>query len=331
MSVSALRSFVSASFLTGSMLIGLLVVGCSAPSRSPQASVLPTIALEVVAEATKFRRNVGIRADEGWILVVERDPRSSDMPFGIRLMPDEIAVLEARARNAEAALPILLDYGREHGDDFGGAFIDQQGGGFVVVLFTGDTEIHAGALSRLLHPDARWVIREVQYSELELNALHDRVASDAAWFEAAGILLVSVATDVPINRVEIVFDSQDVGAADAIRERFQAGDAFTIVRDAHPVALLPRGSLAGRVIDSRGQPVPDLLIRAIGDIAEAEPDGGIAYGTDAEGAFVIPRLAAMGWEVQALIGVPDKGWMVIGSVHVDVDADTTTSVVIQIP
>jgi hypothetical protein len=37
----------------------------------------------------------------------------------------------------------------------------------------------------------------------------------------------------------------------------------------------------------------------------------------------------MGWEVQALIGSPDDGWKVIGSVHVDVVAEATTSVVIQ--
>lgn len=308
-----------------------MAVGCSDPSPSPHESVLPTIAPEVLAEATRFRQNVGLRADEGWILVVDRDPRSSGEPFGVRLMPDEIAALEARARNAEAVLPVLPAYGREHVDDFGGAYIEQRGGGFVVVLFKAGTEIHANAMSRLLHPDARWAIREVRNSEAELNALLDRVASDAAWFTSAGILLLSVATDVPTNRVEIVYDSQEVGAADVIRQHFQAGDMFTFVRDPHPVALLPRGSLAGRVIDSRGQPVPDLLINAIGDIADAEPDGGVAFGTDAAGAFFIPRLAAMGWEVQALIGIPDARWKLLVSVHVDVAADTTTSVVIQVP
>jgi hypothetical protein len=219
-------------------------------------------------------------------------------------MPNEIAALQARARNSEAVVPVVLAYGHEHADDFGGAYIDQRGGGFVVVLFKDDTEIRADALSRLLHPDAKWVLREVQYSEAELNALHDRVASDAAWLKSAGILLLGVATDVSTNRVEIVYDSHDVGAVDVIRERYQSDGMLTLALDPHPVAFQPRGSLTGRVIDSRGQPVPDLFIRAIGDIADAEPDGGVAYGTDADGAFFIPRLAAMGWEVQALIGVP---------------------------
>jgi hypothetical protein len=280
---------VPASHLTGIVLIGLLVVGCSAQPPSPPESVAPAIPPAVVAEAMTFRQSFGLRADERWIVVVERDPRSSDEPFGVRLMPNEIAALEARARNAEAVLPVVLAYAYEHVDDFGGAYIDQRGGGFVVVLFKGDMEIHADALSRLLHPDATWTIREVQYSEAQLNALHDRVASDATWFESAGILLLSVATDVPTNRVEIVHDSQGAGAVDVIRERYQSGDMLTLVLDPHPVAFMPRGSLSGRVIDSRGQPVPDLLIRAIGDIGDAEPDGSIAYGTDAEGAFLIPE------------------------------------------
>jgi hypothetical protein len=322
---------VPASNLIGITLAGLIVVGCSAQPPSPPESVPPAIPREVVAEAMKLRQDFGLRADEGWIVVVERDPRSSDEPFGVRLTPDEIAVLEARARNAEAVLPVVVAYGYEHVDDFGGAYIDQRGGGFVVALFKGGTEIRADALSGLLHPDAKWAIRQVQYSEAALNALHDRVASDAAWLKSAGILLLSVATDVPTNRVEIVYDSQDAGAVDVIRERYPPGDMLTLVLDPHPVAFLPRGSLAGRVVDSRGQPVPDLLIRAIGDIADAEPDGGVAYGTDAEGAFLIPRLAAMGWEVQALIGIPDDGWKVVGSVPVDVVAETTTSVVIQVP
>ena len=228
-------------------------------------------------------------------------------------------------------LPVVVAYGHEHVDDFGGAYIDQRGGGFVVALFKGDTEIRADALSRLLHRDAKWAIRQVQYSEAALNALHDRVASDAAWLKSAGILLLSVATDVSTNRVEIVYDSHDAGAVDVIRERYPPGDMLTLVLDPHPVAFLPRGSLAGRVVDSRGQPAPDLLIRAIGDIADAEPDGGVAYGTDADGAFFIPRLAAMGWEVQAPIGIPDDGWKVLGGVHVDVVAEMTTSVMIQVP
>ena len=331
LSIGVSRAPAPTTRLIGILAALLLVVACSAQTSSTPESAAPAIPPAVVADAIRFRQAFGLRADEAWVVLVELDPRSSDEPFGVRLMPNEIAGMEARARNAEAVVPVVVAYGQEHPDDFGGAYIDQRGGGFVVVLVKGDTEIHAGALSRLLHPDAKWAIRQVQYSEAELNALHELVASDLTWFQSAGILLFSVATDVPTNRVEIVYDSLDVSAVDVIRERYESGDMLTLVRDPHPVAFLPRGSLAGRVIDSRGQPVPDLDIMAIGDIANAEPDGGVAYVTGADGVFFIPRLAAMGWEVQALIGVPDDGWKVIGSVHVDVLAGTTTSVVIMVP
>jgi hypothetical protein len=66
-------------------------------------------------------------------------------------------------------------------------YIDQRGGGSVVVLFKGDAEIRADALSGLLHPDAKWTIRE---AVLRGGAQRScTIASpDAAWLESAGIL-----------------------------------------------------------------------------------------------------------------------------------------------
>lgn len=249
----------------------------------------------------------------------------------MRLMPAEIADLEGRAQNAAAIVPVVQAYGREHVDEFGGSYIDQLNGGQVVVLMNDDPAAHVAALAQRLHPAANWTVRRVTSTLTALDALHERIVADAAWFEASGIVLRSVATDVPGNRVELVFFTSNPSGGDHIREHFGADRMLDLVLDPNVVALLPRGALRGRVISTSGASVADLLISAIGDIGEAEPDGGIAYGTDTDGSFFLPSLAAMTWEVQALVGVPDAGWLVLGTTRVVVGGGATSVVTVNVP
>ena len=307
-----------------------IVSGC-APAAPSLVTGSPSISVEVMTAALAFRVQFGLRSDPAWIEAVEHDPAASARAFGVRLLPAELADLEARARNANVVVPVVRAYGLQHLDVYGGSYIDQEHGGQVVVLVTDEPATHIAALAQQLHPSANWAVRDVAFSQAMLEALHERINADVPWFEANGIALGSVATDVAGNQIELVFFSSDPFGGDRIREHLSAGRMLNLVLDRNVVALLPRGALRGRVVSSSGSSVADLLINAIGDIGNAEPDGGIAYGTDTDGTFLIPSLPAMTWEVQALIGVPGADWRVLGSTRVAVGDNTTSVVIINVP
>jgi hypothetical protein len=64
------------------------------------------------------------------------------------------------------------------------------------------------------------------------------------------------------------------------------------------LARLPRGSLAGLVVDKSGKPTAvGANVEATGSISNYEPDGGMGWGVGQDGTFLIPRLAAMTWTV----------------------------------
>ncbi len=312
------------------MPVILAVLGC-APMAPSQVTETPSIPADVMTAALAFRAQFGLRSDPAWVEAVEHDPDASARAFGVRLLPAELADLEARARNANAVVPVVQAYGLQHVDVYGGSYIDQEHGGQVVVLVTDEPASHIAALAQQLHPSANWTVRQVAFSQAMLEALHERINADIPWFEANGIALGSVATDVPGNQVELVFFASDPFGGDRIREHLGAGRMLNLVLDRNVVARLPRGSLRGRVVSSSGSSVADLLINAIGDIGKAEPDGGIAYGTDTDGIFLIPSLPAMTWEVQALIGVPGADWRVLGTTRVAVGGNATSVVIINVP
>ena len=308
----------------------LAVSGC-APTAPSLATETASIPADVMTAALAFRVQFGLRSDSAWIQAVEHDPTASAQAFGVRLLPAELADLEGRARNANAVVPVVQAYGLQHVAVYGGSYIDQEHGGQVVVLVTDEPAAHIAALALQLHPSAHWAVRQVAFSQAMLEALHERINADIPWFDANGIALGSVATDVPGNQVELVFFSSDPFGGDRIREHLAAGGMLNLVLDRNVVAQLPRGALRGRVVSSTDSSVADLLIKAIGDIGNAEPDGGIAYGTDTDGTFVIPSLPAMTWEVQALIGVPGADWRVLGSTRVAVGGNATSVVIIKVP
>jgi hypothetical protein len=310
----------------------LWVVACgTSPSGATLApSVEPPVPREEIAEASRFRNDYGLRADEAWIVAVRAHPLASSREFGVPLLPHEIAELEQRARNAEAVAPVVREYGREHADAFGGLYIDQQQSGGVVGLFTADLAAHEAAIRAQLHPAGRFATRQVRFTEVALEALNERVLADLDWFDAAGMSFRYMEIDIPDNSVSLGIWSEDPTAADRVRARFQAGDMMEIWWDQDALVLLPRGALRGRVIDQDGNPVADLEIEAIGDIGDAEPDWGVGYGTNEDGRFEIPRLAAMGWEIRAVDAQPGEGRRVVGSTHVVMTGNTATEIVIRV-
>lgn len=94
----------------------------------------------------------------------------------------------------------------------------------------------------------------------------------------------------------------------AIEDHFQASGMIEF--ELMPLTEdLPRGSLTGTVVNVGSSPIDmvHLVVRAIGEHGDHEPDGGVAYGVAADGTFTIPRLAAMGWEVSIIYSDPAGG------------------------
>jgi hypothetical protein len=219
------------------------------------------------------------------------------------------------------------EYGGAHANTYAGAYLDSERGGVVVALFAGPTEVHQLALSGLVHPAAQIDVRPARFSLISLQAVEDDVRAAAAQLRVAGIRIGSSTVNVPDNRVWVSVGSLDPSALARVAAIGPSGTIFASWDD-FLLAELPRGSLTGRVIDGGGAPLADLEVRLTGDVASYEPDGGVAYSTDGDGRFTIPRLAAMGWSVDVMQTVPDRAVVVVGHVHVSVEAGRPTVITI---
>ena len=95
------------------------------------------------------------------------------------------------------------------------------------------------------------------------------------------------------------------------------------------LAQLPRGTLAGQVVDGSGEPTAvGANVAAIGLIAHYEPDDGVGYGVGEGGTFVIPRMAAMTWTVSIndLSMEPEDPRYVMATAQVVIRGGETTRV-----
>jgi hypothetical protein len=273
--------------------------------------------LSAILEATAFREQFGLRADRQWVEAVFANPLASGSEFGVPLLPAEIEELNRRALEEAAVISVVRRYAAGNGDSWAGLYVDQAGGGVVVALFTADTDKHLDALRRTVHPNARIVVREAQFTEAELEEIHERLSRNVEWFRRVDVTLLGISMDVPGNRVAVLVADADPHAVDALlRKQFATDDRVEVTDGGESLELLPRGSLEGRVIDANGNPLVGLDIQAIGDVGAAEPDGGVGYSTRPDGTFQIPSLAAMGWEVRAVDLMRGETGLVIGSARV---------------
>jgi hypothetical protein len=288
-----------------------------------------------IAEATRFRTEVGLRADRAWVIAVAADPRASADAYGVSLLPAEVAELDARASIADAVAPVICVYAAEHAATYAGLFIDHAAAGRVVALFTGDPEPHRAALLRLLRPGAAWEVRTADLSLAVLEALERRLQAARAESEAMGIRLTSVSVDVVTNRVLVGIASEDPEAPVILAELVTAGEMLRTYWDTDFISALPRGSLRGRAVDAAGHGVGGLFLSVYGDIGRAEPDDAVGHITAEDGTFSYDEdLAAMGWRIELLFDGPEQGDLaVVGSAHVVVvgGQETYVEILVTLP
>lgn len=317
------------------VLLAVTLVSCGSPPSSPQVvtqpsdtRAAPVILDPLIVAAQRFRRTFGLQSDDAYVQVVAQDPRSSSADFGIPLLPDELGVLRARVADARSIAATARAYGEGYASSFGGVYVDPETS-IVMVLFTGDIELHRSDLLALLLPGSRFEVRAAPNALRELTALQDRLTAGRDWAKGIGLDLRSSEVDVATNSVSAMAGNTDPVLLLEATLHFQGEGMLTFIAD--PIAWLtdlPRGALVGQVVDAVGRPVreADLEVRALGAISDYEPDGGVAYGTRADGSFKLPKLAAMMWTITILRDRPGLAPEAIGSTRVHVIGGLTVSV-----
>jgi hypothetical protein len=104
----------------------------------------------------------------------------------------------------EEAVADLQAYGAEHADEFGGLYVDDQGQGSFVMLFTDNLDEHAAALAEIW---PRVTVRGVQFTEAALIELLEGPAIRGIGGD--GVEFLSAGLDTMNNRVTLDLKSND--------------------------------------------------------------------------------------------------------------------------
>ena len=307
--------------------LGVAAIGCGNETSSPGptvAAATAAVAIETPSpadhDAIRFRTSVGLRADLPYIRAVAANPAASSRDFGVPLLPAELAELNARASNADAVLTTIQGYAAMHPDDFAGLYLDQQNGGAVTTLWIADLEGHALAIRSLVRPGSRIAFGAARFSLVDLRALQLRVAADWAWMQPLGIAPLGVGANEKENRVEVEVSSANPNTAAIILEHYAAPVGMLVVEsDGTGAALIPEGTVKGRVLDSRSKPpgsalASELTLAWTSD-GPGDCDAGAGDGVRANGRFeLLCQAGGHTINVQVLVrGGPAK---TIGSGHV---------------
>jgi hypothetical protein len=291
---------------------GALACSPSGPTPGQTQSAVETPS-PAELEAIRFRTESGLRADLDYVRVVAADPSASSREFSVPLMPAEIAELNARAANADAIRGAIQAYADLHPSDFGGMYIDQQNGGAVTTLWTAHLADHVAAVWRRIRPGSRVAFRLVAFNYRDLRALQDRIGGDWDWMRAFAIAPEGVGVDVIANDVEVDVSSANANAAALILAHYAVpAGMIAVVSDGTGAALLPWGTVRGRVLDSRGKPPGEAVAAGLNLSWTSDGPGrcgigDIGYGVGGSGGFELPcQVGGHTFEVQvpAVIGGP---------------------------
>ena len=290
----------------GSPPVGSIAPTAVTPSGDPDPTAqAPGPAVDPqIDEAIAFRAQMGLRADLGWVQAVAANPDATT-DWGVPLLPFESAELERRQTGESELVGVVVQYLAEHADISGGMYIDQPLGGVVTVLVTDDPAPHKAALEEILGPDAV-AVRQVRWTEQELNELQSKVTEVMDDIEAIPARLTTTSTDVIGNQVEITVSSAvpDVEARIAALVGAAEGQ-LRVVSDGTGILLLPTGRIEGRIVAPPGTDMTQLSPQYAADVDIGPREAvGIVVGPD--GRFTIDRLPPTGYTV-TILEIPAAG------------------------
>ena len=285
----------------------------SAEPPVPDATITPEL-----LEAMAFRRSMGLRSDAAWAQAVAANPEAV-LDWGVPLLPFEIADIESRATGDDSVVTAVQTYLGSHPDISGGLYLDQSRGGVITMLVTQDPAGHEAAVRAVIGADTPLIVREVRWTEQELNDLQERIFMDQAFLGSIPAFASSGATDVMENVVVLTISSAVPDAAARIAEHFGAEEGqLRVTSDGTGILLQPTGRIEGRIIAP-----PGVDVQALSPQYEADVDIGVrdavGIGVDPDGTFTIERLPPTTYTVTILEAIPgDAGNRVAGSARVTV-------------
>jgi len=188
----------------------------------PAPDVAPRNALEA---ATRFRENLGFRADRAFVEAVAADPSASSDEFGFPLLPDERRLME-RKIELQGQLDRVDAFEETIRDTLGGSWLDHRSprgasdAFTLVVAVTSGAEAVRDAVRRLVPPGVAVDVRTVTFTEQQLDDLQARIDQDRAFQASLGIEVYYIGTNVIRNVVEIGISRADEAAAAALATRY---------------------------------------------------------------------------------------------------------------
>lgn len=153
-----------------------------------------------------FRETFGLSTDPELIHRLLADP-AADCTWTVPLTSEEAAEIDRR-NMIELYIGGLSGFVDQHGDAFGGLYIDQQAGGIVVLLTTpSTTQAQIDEALALIAPGAPdWLqvtTREVKYSQRRLSTTQDEISALSAAEDPRVEGIVGLGRGTSENRVEV--------------------------------------------------------------------------------------------------------------------------------
>lgn len=259
---------------------------------NPAAETAPTPILlaQDIADAVTFRELVGLRSDVPWIQFVASSPER-DLTYSVPLTRAEARDLKARTTTASEVAETIIRYGLEQPNEWAGLYIDQARESTVVAQFTGNVLAHRSAIGALVGPTARWDVRQVQYTIVELQALKAEVEKQLDWVDAHGFEFESLGVHERENRVVLglrIPAGQDAGViADHL------GGVPRLAIEVKPLRVWTGGYGSLTIISKTptGRPVADLDIFVSFDRWTGW-DRSPGVGTDPDGVTTLAQFPA---------------------------------------
>ncbi len=285
--------------VTTSAPSGAIQSGAPAPvDPAPDATLDPGTLDPGTDAAIAFREEMGLRADLGWVQAVAANPDATG-DWGVPLLPFEVADLERRQTGEGELVGVVQQYLAEHADISGGMYIDQPLGGVVTVLVTDDPAPHEAALEATLGPDAV-AVRQVRWTEQELNDLQAKVTDVMDDIAAIPAQLTTTSTDVIGNQVEVTVSSAVPDVATRIAALVGAAEGqLRVVSDGTGILLLPTGRIEGRVVAPPGTDLTALSPTFQADVDIGPRDGPLVVLAP-DGRFTLADLPPTGYTVTIL-------------------------------
>ena len=208
----------------------------------------------------RFRGEFGFPATLADVRAVAADPTSVSEPFGVPLLPSEIAEMQRRVVGSEVPRIAIAREAERVPGDYCGSYIDQLHGGKVVSMWRANLRVHAVNIALETKSLEYLGFESCRYSENELRALSERLLDKAleAWMRTIPAVATSWGQDTRENRISMNISSAVPGAAELVRQHFLATfglapDILVVASDGNGAALRPWGTVRIFVVRADGK------------------------------------------------------------------------------